>query len=83
MLHSSACPYPMPSWEGSLDQVVEIKGREHPYGVVATDGSQIYPDKHQGVPCYVLNTGIAQFAYGETSRVQLSSIPEMVTPLVW
>ncbi len=73
--------FPMPSWEGTLDQVFEVKRREHPYGVVATDGSQIYPDKHQGVPCYVLNTGIAQFRYGTTSKVGLSSIPEVVTLL--
>ncbi len=80
-LKGVASPYPLPSWAGSLDQVFEVKSREHPYGVVATDGSQIYPDKHQGVPCYVLNTGIAQFRYGEQSSVHLSSIPEMVTLL--
>ncbi len=73
--------YPLPVWHGSLASVVPGASIELPYTVVATDGSQIYPDKHQGVPCYVLNTGIAQFSYGETSTVSLSSIPELTTLL--
>lgn len=81
MLKGLPCRHPMPGWEGLLDQVYQIKRVGHPYSVVATDGSQIYPDKHQGVPCYVLNTGVAQFNYGSTSKVSLSSIPEIVTLL--
>ncbi len=81
ILKGSACPYPMPSWEGPLDSVFDVKRVEHPYGVVATDGSQIYPDKHQGVPCYVLNTGIARFRYDTVSQAAFSAIPEVVTLL--
>jgi hypothetical protein len=79
-LTSATVSYTMPLWEGRLDQAVDVQPLKD-YTVLATDGSQIYPDKHQGVPCYVLNTGIVQFSYGEQSFVKLSSIPEIVTLL--
>ncbi len=73
-------PYPVPGWEGALDQVFEVNRHPHPYAVVATDGSQIYPDKHQGVPCYVLNSGTAQFIYGEgPAQATLSCSPRIIT----
>lgn len=73
-------PQPLPQWEGALDKVRPIRLLDR-YTVLATDGSQIYPDKHQGVPCYVLNTGSALFSYDTESRVHLSAVPELVTLL--
>ncbi len=73
-------PYSVPHWEGLLDSTTVIEYQPHPYAVVATDGSQIYPDKHQGVPCYVLNSGTAEFRYGaDEAQVKLSSSPQIVT----
>ncbi len=73
-------PNPVPLWEGPLDARVPIRQQPHPYAVIATDGSQIYPDKHQGVPCFVLNSGTAQFVYGtNSSEVKLESSPLIVT----
>ncbi len=44
------------------------------YFVCSIDGSQIYPDRHQGIPCYLLNTGIVQFFYGKNNAVPDPSI---------
>lgn len=73
-------PQPVPLWEGPLDAVVPVVQQAYPYSVVATDGSQIYPDKHQGVPCYVLNSGTVHFVYGVgPAQVKLESSPVIVT----
>ncbi len=73
-------PTPVPLWQGPLNQVHDVIQQPHPYAVLATDGSQIYPDKHQGVSCYVLNSGVAQFIYGaDDADVLLTSEPQIVT----
>ncbi len=56
-------PSPMPIWHGPLDATNFVMPQTYPYAVSSVDGSQIYPDKHQGVPCYLINSGIAQFVY--------------------
>lgn len=61
----------IPSWQGTIDSIIQVTPHEHPYAVVAVDGSQIYPDRHQGVSCYLLNSGVAHFIYGEQSSVRL------------
>jgi hypothetical protein len=69
-----------PRWNGPVDATFKVERQPHPYEVCATDGSQIYPDKHQGVLCYVLNTGIAHFLYGaDEAQVRLDSVPQLVT----
>lgn len=74
-------PFPLPLWKGPLDAHWPIAPHEHPYSVIAVDGSQIYPDKHQGMQCYLINSGIVQFAYGAQSTVKLSSIPAIFTQM--
>ena len=81
LLKKTGTPYTIPSWEGLLDAVVPIAPHEHPYVVLAVDGSQIYPDKHQGVSCYLVNSGVVHFVYGTTSSVRLFSSPTVYTQL--
>lgn len=69
----------LPSWEGSLDAAQTIVPHEHPYSVLAVDGSQIYPDRHQGMACYLLNAGAAHFIYDRQSSVRLFSAPSLCT----
>ena len=45
------------------------------YTVVATDGSQIEPDRHGPVLCHLINVGSALIRYGQGSRAQLASEP--------
>ncbi len=49
------------------------------YQIVAIDGSQIYPDRHEGINVALLNTGGICLSYGEQeSQVQFFSTPEIL-----
>ena len=45
--------------------------------VVATDGSQIFPDRHEVSPCFLLNVGYVVIHYGTGERPILSSRPSL------
>ena len=48
--------------------------------VVATDGSQIAPDRHDGLAaCYLLNIGRVTLFYGTGARPRLESTAEVIT----
>ncbi len=47
------------------------------YTVVASDGSQIEPDRHGPALCYLINIGSALISYGETPRALLESEPTL------
>lgn len=47
------------------------------YIVIATDGSQIAPSRHEISPCYLINIGLIRFIYGTGERPLLSSEPEL------
>lgn len=70
-------PWPVPWWNyQQLDRVIPINYHANGYTVVSTDGSQIYPDRHQGLSCFLINTGTVVLSYGsERCPVQLSSNP--------
>ncbi|MEM8558152.1 MAG: DNA double-strand break repair nuclease NurA [Bacteroidota bacterium] len=45
--------------------------------VVATDGSQIYPDRHIEPACYLLNVGCIAFQYGTTEPPVMQAAPSL------
>jgi hypothetical protein len=47
------------------------------YQVLATDGSDIEPDRHGPAMCYVLNLGWAVIEYGAHPHAELGSAPEL------
>ena len=49
--------------------------RPTPITVVATDGSQIYPDRHVEPHCYLLNISSIAFQYGTLERPLMESVP--------
>jgi hypothetical protein len=49
--------------------------RPTPITVVATDGSQIYPDRHVEPHCYLLNISRIAFQYGTLERPLMESVP--------
>jgi hypothetical protein len=51
-------------------------GRSGTYRVIASDGSQILPDRHERLPCFLINIGLVDIDY-DTSRVRLDSIPQL------
>ncbi|HET6566645.1 MAG TPA: DNA double-strand break repair nuclease NurA [Rhodothermales bacterium] len=49
--------------------------RPTPVTVVASDGSQIYPDRHFEPTCYLLNVSRVAFHYGTVERPLMESVP--------
>ena len=58
-----------------LDRRHPRAGTPEDYTVVATDGSQIEPDRHGPVLCHLINVGSALIQYGRAARAQLASEP--------
>jgi hypothetical protein len=72
----------VPVWSGLLAPVVTIAPRKDQYIVVSVDGSQIYYDKHQGPPCFLINIGFIQLRYGVAGKpIQYASLPFLSTKL--
>jgi NurA domain len=69
----------IPSWNDSLDMRYSIIPSCSNYWVYSIDGSQIYPDRHQGISCSLINVGIVKLHYGDSSSAQLESIPYVFT----
>lgn len=69
----------IPHWEGTLNTIIPLK-EYCEYTAISVDGSQIYPDKHQGTPCYLLNIGEVAITYGKINYpVFLNSEPYLFT----
>lgn len=71
-------PWLIPTWSEKLDDCHAISQELSQYCVGAVDGSQIYPDRHQGTPCYLINIGSVMVAYGMPGySVKLDSAPSV------
>lgn len=69
-------PWPVAQWSGQLDATYAVQDNISVYQVVAVDGSQIYPDKHQGIGCFLINIGSIILRYiPEKSFVSYASEP--------
>lgn len=49
----------------------------YPYTAVGTDGSQILPDRHENLLCFVLNMGWAIIEYGQHAYAKLANKPSI------
>lgn len=72
-------PWLLPQWNGALDASIPITPMKGPYCALAVDGSQVYPDRHEGVSCFLINIGVAQITYGMQMPVVFSSDPTVFT----
>ncbi len=69
-------PLPLPLWDGELGVSIPIEPKMGPYTILGIDGSQIYPDKHQGSMCFLINIGSVLVSYGQPGKgVHLESVP--------
>ena len=69
-------PWPIPLWVADLADVIPIQKITESYMAISVDGSQIYPDRHNILSCFLINTGSVVLPYGiENTRVQLFSDP--------
>lgn len=57
----------LPVWMGDLMDTVPIAACDEDYQVIGVDGSQIYPNHHEGSSWYVTTVGICHIAYAEKS----------------
>ena len=72
--------YPLPGWQGKLGEAIPVEPITKNYCALSVDGSQIYPDKHQGTNCFLINTGSVLLSYGEKPQVHIDSEPYVFTP---
>ncbi len=56
-------PWILPTWKEPLNKKIKIEPFNN-YTVIATDGSQIYPDRHQGTSCFLINISSIFLKYG-------------------
>src|SRR3990167_2828836 len=81
-IQSQKQPLLVPFWQGLLGEIVDIIPCKNNYSVVSVDGSQIYYDKHQGPPCFLINIGFIQLRYGLSGKaMQCGSEPILCTKL--
>ncbi len=71
----------LPKWDENLflNNKFLAKGNINEYIVFSSDGSQIYPDRHMGSNCFLINTSKVLLQYGENSCVEFSSEPTVFT----
>lgn len=58
----------LPTWWGTLHDVFAIKSSPDSYEVIAIDGSQIYPDRHFPISCFLINIGSVILRYGSMNE---------------
>ncbi|MEQ9618284.1 MAG: DNA double-strand break repair nuclease NurA [Deltaproteobacteria bacterium] len=58
-----------------LDMAHSLPDRPPDYTAVSSDGSQIFPDRHEALPCYLINISSIVLEYGARARASLGSSP--------
>ena len=74
-------PWLVPDWYDALATITPIDPNYSAYAVLAVDGSQVYPDRHQGTSCFLVNIGsvFLQYGYPAVQPVTFSSRPTVYT----
>ncbi len=68
--------WPVPWWDGKLDDVIVVPRNIQHYCVLSVDGSQIYPDRHHHISCFLINIGSVTLPYGiPNHKVKFNSVP--------
>lgn len=67
----------------ALNNVVPLTTTQDPHTVIGVDGSQIYPDRHEGTDLFLINIGTITCTYGPHSAAHYASIPELYTSTPW
>lgn len=66
----------IPTWSGRLQDQYAVNLHVPRYCVLGMDGSQIYPDRHEGASCFLINIGAVHLHYGVGNRaVEFASEP--------
>jgi hypothetical protein len=65
----------LPTWQGNLADAIDVSQPPTAYRALSIDGSQIYPDRHAGVSCFLINIGMVDIVYGPSARARFASMP--------
>lgn len=69
-------PWPIPLWQDNVGKIIPTPSCATSYVALSVDGSQIYPDRHNILSCFLINTGCVILPYGITNKkVKLFSDP--------
>jgi hypothetical protein len=63
-IHGVFYPGSVPTWTGTLHDQFSVAQEPEQYCVLGMDGSQIYPDRHEGAACFLINVGAVHLHYG-------------------
>lgn len=68
--------YNIPTFSDNLDYIKDLRNKDIlNYNILAVDGSQIYPDRHFNLSCFLINIGFSYIEYNKESKVFLGSEP--------
>jgi hypothetical protein len=62
---------------GSLHEIYPPPPHQNKFKVIATDGSQIYPDRHGPAYYYLINVGLFSLEHGSGSPPEVSNLVKM------
>jgi hypothetical protein len=80
-VREAKAPWLIPSWTEKLGTTYPIEQKKEEYHIFSVDGSQIYPDRHQGTSCYLINVGSVHIHYNkQKTTVALHSEPHVFVP---
>ncbi len=75
-VHSAQVQWLLPTWLDKLGKAIPVLQNINAYRALSVDGSQIYPDRHQGPPCFLINIGTVSLAYGLPGKsAEFDSLP--------
>lgn len=71
-------PWHMPTWQDPLERLIPVSAQSIPYKALAVDGSQVYPDRHQGTSWHLINIGSVAISYNhDASTVEFDTQPQV------
>ena len=76
-IERSSTSWLLPGITGGPDARYARPSRPERISIAATDGSQIFPDRHEISPCYLINIGYILLHYGSGERPIMSSKPSL------
>jgi hypothetical protein len=77
MIRQARVSWLLADFAGPFCEGVDAPPRSQQLSVAATDGSQIFPDRHEIFPCYLLNIGYVLLHYGSGERALINSRPQL------
>jgi len=60
-----------------LNMNFPLPKRPSSYTAISSDGSQIFPDRHESLPCYLINISDVVLSYGDNPGALLDSNPSL------